>query len=53
MERRSGAPYFLYAALRVLEVIEVIWSIDRESLAFLYTAMRVLKVIKAERYIDC
>jgi hypothetical protein len=34
MERRSGAPYFLYAVMCVLKLIEVVWSIDREPLAF-------------------
>jgi hypothetical protein len=34
MERRSGAPYFLDVVMRVLKVVEVIWGIDREPLAF-------------------
>jgi hypothetical protein len=29
MEYRSGTPYFLYAVLRVLKVIEVVGYIDR------------------------
>jgi hypothetical protein len=34
MERRSGVPCFLYVAPRVLKVIEVVWSVDWEPLAF-------------------
>jgi hypothetical protein len=28
MERRSGAPCFLYAMMHVLKVIESVWSVD-------------------------
>jgi hypothetical protein len=34
MERRSRAPCFLYATMRVLEVIEAERYVDREPLAF-------------------
>jgi hypothetical protein len=27
-------PYFLYAVMRMLKVIEVVWSVDRESFTF-------------------
>jgi hypothetical protein len=50
VERRSGAPCFLYAALRVLKVVEDVWSVDREPLVF-YTVLRMLKVVEVERYI--
>jgi hypothetical protein len=33
MERRSGTPCFLYAVMRGLKVIEVVWSVDQEPLA--------------------
>jgi hypothetical protein len=29
-----GAPCFLYAAMRMLKVVEAIWSVDREPLSF-------------------
>jgi hypothetical protein len=28
MERRSGAPYFLYASMHMLKVIEAEWYVD-------------------------
>jgi hypothetical protein len=34
MERGSGAPYFLYAAIHVLKVVDVVWSVDQEPLTF-------------------
>jgi hypothetical protein len=34
MERQSRAPYFLYAVMRVLKIVEVVWSIDLEPLTF-------------------
>jgi hypothetical protein len=52
MERRSKTPYFSYAVMCVLKVIEVVWSIDRKPLAFLYAVMCVLKIIEAIRSID-
>jgi hypothetical protein len=52
MERRSGAPCFLYAVMRVLKVIESIWSIDCEPLTFFHAALHVLKVIEVVRNID-
>jgi hypothetical protein len=33
-EGRSGAPYFSYAVMRVLKVINIVWSVDWEPLAF-------------------
>jgi hypothetical protein len=48
----NEAPYFLYVVMHMLKVIEVIWSVDREPLAFSYAAMRVLKVIEAVWSID-
>jgi hypothetical protein len=46
VERRLGAPCFLYAVKRVLKVIEDVWSIDWEPPYFLYAVKRVLKVIE-------
>jgi hypothetical protein len=40
-----GAHFFLYAAKRMLKVLEDVWSVDRKPPCFLYTAKRVLKVI--------
>jgi hypothetical protein len=40
MEHRSGAPYFLYAAMCVLKVIEVVWSVTRERVAVFYALVR-------------
>jgi hypothetical protein len=34
VERRLGAPCFLYVALCMLKVVEAIWSIDHEPLIF-------------------
>jgi hypothetical protein len=34
MECRSRAPYFMYAVIRVMKVIEDVWSVDQEPLAF-------------------
>jgi hypothetical protein len=36
MEYRLRVPCFLYAVMRVLKVIEIIWSIDREPLVDFY-----------------
>jgi hypothetical protein len=41
MEHRLGVPCFLYAALCVQKVIEVVWSIDREPLTDSYAALRM------------
>jgi hypothetical protein len=34
MKRQSGAPYFLYAEMCVLKVVDVVWSIDQNPLIF-------------------
>jgi hypothetical protein len=34
MKCRSGAPCFLYVAMHVLKVVDVVWSIDQEPIAF-------------------
>jgi hypothetical protein len=34
MERRPRAPFFLYAAMHMLKVVEAVWSINQERLAF-------------------
>jgi hypothetical protein len=46
IDNNCGAPYFLYAAKRVLKVIEDVWSVDQKPPCFLYTAKCVLKVIE-------
>jgi hypothetical protein len=51
MEHRSGAPFFLYAVIRILKVIEVVWNIDREPLAF-YTRDTRAEIIEAEWHVD-
>jgi hypothetical protein len=33
-DRQSGVSCFLYVVMRVLKVVSVVWSIDREPLAF-------------------
>jgi hypothetical protein len=51
MEHRSRAPCFLYAAMRVLKVVEYVWSVDREPLTF-YTRCCVCKKYKMIRNIN-
>jgi hypothetical protein len=41
MEHRSGAPCFLYVALRILKVIEAERYVNRYPLADLYVTLRV------------
>jgi hypothetical protein len=52
VERRSGAPCFLYTALAHAESSGSYMERRLGAPYFLYAAMRVLKVIEAERHID-
>jgi hypothetical protein len=34
MKHRSGVHCFLYAMMRALKVVDIVWSVDQELLAF-------------------
>jgi hypothetical protein len=44
MERRSGAPRFLYAVMHTLKVIEVVWIIDRKPLVFIRGVVHIKNI---------